>query len=793
MRENGQLIILTGFLMAIALAIVVILANNVLLSLNSPALMKPQERIRVSDIVEIINSEVKNALNYFASEGIDENNATIRLKAELQNLSRFLEYTYAQHGIALDVSFNVSETQVKRVYVVNSTKGSVIYLTKHEFQNGSILIPVDNNQWFLNDSDKSNDKLNARIFGLIYRILNDRNENSTKLDDVAIPVYRIIEDPRGPFYDNIGDPYGIPYNISVLAVKLVDGKNKTNVTSGSIKTLSLKGGPFLIDASDINETVKQWIMTEARNLEVDVYELRENLSYNWSVYIYGAPVLGVYPEKDKELITSYFIQAGLTDSEFKVLNNTQIERGALDSIDVLFTPHSDVSSAFNQSKNVTDTAAWKILNWVMNGGVYHVECYGVETVDLTIEKADGNLHPWYGFIGVNGDPNDYGKYYNATILPTIFTNNATLFVSQMYTENGELPPRGGHTPSFFFKSSHNPYAVPLANTTVGNAIVLAYAPFDYGHLVYMGGHNQSYSDAINAPTPERMMIVFNAIMLARTMKIVPVYEAKVVGNIHYLDGSTEFTKEINITIKGNYTVGLSGIPDQFIFGTSNLHLEFIQPLNGYIISGVYPVKVDSNASRVQLYLSGVFLGNMTYNSTSGYYEFPLNSTNYTPGGYTLTAAGFNGSQSVYSSVSITIKGTNSTGSNPGTGAGWEGELRVEVKDGGKTVKIKFRIWEDKNRNIPLSDALVNITIMDKDGNIIYSGISGLTDNDGKYEGEIRKDGDSAVWNFKKGNADYTSLTPTTWEFQNKKKYTVEVEVNYNGSSQYFTKEFEYRK
>lgn len=806
MRDDGQLIILTGFLMAIALAIVVILANNILISLNSPALMKPQERIRISDVVEIINSEVRNALNYFAEEGIDELNATIRLNAELANLSKFLEYTYAQHGIALDVEINTSTTEIHKVYVTNTTRGSVVYLTSHEFSKGSLIIPVDDNQWFLNDSDTQNDIMSARIFGIIYRILNDRDENLTSLDNVGIPVYRLIQDPRGYIRDPVNDPLvssshprGIPYNISVNASKIVDGLTGSEITSPSVRILDLKGGPFLIDLRDINDTERSWIIEEAKRLGIDVFQLNEELSYEWVVFILGAPRLGVYPEDQQniDIILGYFNQAGLTENEFALLNNTEIERGSLDSIDILFTPHTDISDAFDPGKNVTDTAAWKILSWVANGGVYHVECYGVETVDSTIEKADGNLHPWYGFVGV--DPlskteKDSVKSSNVEILDTIFTNNATLFVIQTYTKDGTLPPRGGHTPGFRLVTSHNPLTVPLANSTaVKDAIVLAYAPFENGHLVYMGGHNQSVSDKTGAPTPERMMMVFNAIMLARAMKLVPVYEATVKGTVYYKDGGTEFTKEINITIRGNYTTAYENLPDQFTFTTSNLSLQFIQPLNGYTISGNYTVKVESNASYVELYLSNTLLGDMTYNSSSGYFEYLLNCSEFTPGGYILTAAGFKGSKSVYSSVSITIKNSNSTGSYPGTGANWEGDLKIEVEENGEIVEIKFQVWEDKNSDVPLSNADVSIVIRDKDGNVVYSGIAGRTNDDGKYEGEIKKENNNAEWNFKKGSVDYTSLSPESWEFSNNKKYEVEVKVSYGGKTQYFSKEFEYKK
>ena len=794
MSDKGQMIILTGFLMAVGLAIVVILANNILLSLNSPAVMKPQEGVRVSDVIEVFNKEIKNALRYFETEGIDEATASAKLRSELVNLSRFLEYTYAQHGIALSIEINTSATEIKRVYVANTTKGSIVYLTSHEFPAGSLIIPVDDNQWFLADSDTSNDAYSARIFGLIYRTLNDRNENATPLDDYLIPVYRVLEDPRGPDRDALNDPYGIPYSISVNGLKIVDGENASISSSGMARTIQLKGGPFFISADDLNATTRQAILEEARKLNLDVYELAENFTYNWTVYILGAPVLGVYPEEQTnvQIIIDYFYDAGLSDKEFVLLNTTEIEKGGLDRIDVLFTPHTDISQAYDPSKNLTDTAAWKILKWVENGGVYHVECYGVETVDSTIEKADGNLHPWYGFMGVVGDPNDYGNKYNATILDTIFTNNATLFISQTYTTSGELPPRGGHTPSFYFVNEHNPQAIPLANTTVGDAIVLAYAPFGNGHVIYMGGHRQNEDDR-KVPTPSRLNLVFDAFMLARAMKLVPVYEAHVYGTIKYSDGNTEYVKLLNITIQSEQTAPSTELPFQFSFnGSSNIFLNFVQPQNGYVITGTYPVKISSNATSVALYLSNTYLGSMNYNTSSGLFEYMLDTTAFSPGQYILKAIGSKGSDSVSASVSVYIKRNNSTGSSVGTGANWEGELKIKVEDDGDRIEIKFRVWEDRNRNDPLENADVSIVLRDENGLAVFNQtITGKTNENGKFEGNIVRDDDSAIWYLKEGSGE-SGVVLGTWNFEKNRKYEVEVTVSYGGQVQYFTKEFKYK-
>ncbi len=783
---KAQIIILATFIMAIGLALIVVLANNILLSLNYPGIEDVQENVKIGDIASIYEENALEILNYVESKGLDEENATKVMLAHMSNLSQLIERLYASHGIAVETEINVTASKIIKTYNV-SQKGSIVRIVKHEFSKGSIIIPVDDNQWFLKDSDSSNDKLSARIFGLIYRTLNDRNENATKLDDYTIPVYRLLEDPRGPARDNINDPLGIPYAISVKAKKIVDGKNQTEV-SGDVKTITLKGGPFIIDSSDLDSSKRQMLIDEAKNLSVDLYELKNDFEYNWTAYILGAPRLAVYPEDSNniDIVIEYFKEAGLTDNEFLSLNTTEIEQDALNDVDILFTPHTDISEAYDPSKNLTDTAAWKILRWVEEGGVYHVECYGIETVDSTIEKADGNRHPWYGFIGVENDPNKYGKNYEGEILDTIFTNNATLFVTQVYTVDGRVNPRGGHTPSFYFKSSHNPYAISLIETVVGDAIVMAYAPFERGHLVYMGGHKQNIDDS-GVPTPARLTLVFNAFMLARAAKLQPQYTLKAYINIKYNDGKSEFTKNLNIVINKTLENYSFELPNQYKIG--NLDVSFIYPFNGYVLSGKVNVLVSSNAQNVSLYLDDNFVGDMHYNSSNGYWELSLDTTHYEDGYHLLKAYAVNGSRSASTYIYVNIQNAVS---NPGSGADWEGKIEVEThKD---FVRVRFEVWYEENGNkIPLDSANIIANITKKDGSLLYSGILGFTASDGKFEFRIKKEDENAVLIIEKGSDNGSDLEPDKWKFKNNKEYYVKITVEKDGKIQYFDKKFKYKK
>ncbi len=790
MDNKGQLLLLTAFLMAIGLVVLITLTNNVLYSLNLPALVKVQERSKIEDSVMVFEDQVNWLLEYFLKNNLDDANATRILREQMVRLSDLLENLYASHGVALDVEVDVNQTRAEKVLIsdVSVTKSSTVNMSTHTFPKGSLVIAVDNNQWFLNDSDTTNDLLALRTFGLVYRTLNDRNENTTPLDDVAIPVYRVIEDPRGSSRDAYADPYGIPYSVTLTVRQIVDGKNKTEVT-GSVESRSFAGGPFIIDANDISSAERTWIINEAKNLSLDIYELDTSFTYDFSVLMYKAPRIAIYPEEGQAgIIEKYFELSGLTDKEYILLNTTEIEQGALKDVDVLFTPHADIDEAFDPNANVTDTAAYKILKWVSAGGVYHVECKGVESVDDVIEKVDMNLHPWYGFIGVEPDPNKLGKDNEGKILDTVFTSNATLFISQTYAPDGTVPPRGGSVPSFLFRIDSNPDAVPLINASDGTreAIVLAYAPFDNGHVIYLGGHDQTESGG--TPTPQRAMLVFDTFMLAKAVKVIPAYKAHIRILLNYSDGSTTFFKEINMT----YQKTLEEISEEAVteLSNSNLSVDFVYPKDGYILNGTVEVRVAANGSSTYFEIDNTGWVAMNKIGTD-LWNLTINTTDYADGTHLFAAKTVDGGAFAYKSIKVTF--INGAGSQPGVGAEWEGTLKVNAKK--NSIGIKLEVWtrdeENKGKKEPLSNASVNISVRKKDTDeVIYSGITGLTDSNGKFEGEIKKETNDAYWYLKKGTGS-SPIYLGTWKFVDGEEYVVVAEVRKDGKLQYFEKEFKY--
>lgn len=501
--NKGQLMLLTAFLMAVGLVVIIILANNVLYGLNLPALINSQERIRIESSISIFEDQVDELGNYFAqNDDISEANATEILRKQMLNVSDLFEDIYASHGIALDVDVDTSKTRVERELVTGDSyrKGAVVNMESRTFSEGSLVIAVDDNQWFLDDDDDSNDVKIMRVYGLVYRTLNDRDENSTSLDDTSIPVYRMIQDSRGEARDD-PDPIGIPYRTQLNVSRVINGETASNVSQFKGYT-NFSGGPFIIDSSDITVSQKATIFSEAKKMNLDIYFLNESFTYDYTTKMVGAPRVAIYPQSWHTSTQHYFQLAGLTNSEYTLLNTTEIEQGALNNADVLFIPHDDPTGtdSLDPHENLTSTAANNILHWVSRGGVYYTDCYGAETIDDVIEQADMNLHPWYGFMGIN-DSSNIGETNNGTIQDNLYTSNTTLFASQTYTPDGEVYKMGGETPSFTFRSDKNPHTVPLINASDGSstATVLAYAPFDNGHVIYFGGHNQTESGSETTP------------------------------------------------------------------------------------------------------------------------------------------------------------------------------------------------------------------------------------------------------------------------------------------------------
>ncbi|MCK5660491.1 MAG: hypothetical protein KAH86_03965, partial [Methanosarcinales archaeon] len=224
---------------------------------------------------------------------------------------------------------------------------------------------------------------------------------------------------------------------------------------------------------------------------ITMHRVWEEFSYDKSAAIDRAPKIGLWPPNDVyssalDVMTTYYQHSGV---QYYELNSTVFDdtdyatKKGLYEYDIITIPHSNMSEAWD-----SDSAAIKkIVMWVKDGGVLHVECHGLESIDYAAQKAkddligtsdlDASYNDWYGFIGVifsNGDntasvvedtqmafigastSNDTSwkyKYYNNSSVPKPndpMADPGAAFnpLAQTYTSNGEMTITGGHTQAF---------------------------------------------------------------------------------------------------------------------------------------------------------------------------------------------------------------------------------------------------------------------------------------------------------------------------------------------------------
>ena len=223
---------------------------------------------------------------------------------------------------------------------------------------------------------------------------------------------------------------------------------------------------------------------------ITMHRVWEEFSYDKSAAIDKAPKIGLWPPNNNyssalDVMATYYQHSGVQHYE---LNNTVISdtdyttrTGGLYDYDILTIPHSNMSEAWEKDP----AAIKKIVMWVKDGGVLHVECHGIESMDYAAQKAKIDLGSgllgldpteWYGFIGViysNGkgiievkdtpmtfigvstmnDTSWKYRYYNNTSTPKPndpMADEGAVFnpLAQAYTPNGELLITGGHTQAF---------------------------------------------------------------------------------------------------------------------------------------------------------------------------------------------------------------------------------------------------------------------------------------------------------------------------------------------------------
>jgi len=756
--------IITGFLLAVGLVMLIVLTNSLLFTMNLPATQDISEKKYTVNIDYLIRSSASRAVTdayvYIAARNATTQTALNLSRQEFLSFVDSLEKVYGRDLKALDINVTYLQTSIKYVYNDTqgnlNTRGNIVRIESKTFPAGTIIIPMDETQYWLRefpagDSNRSNF---IRTFGLLYRILNDRNESSSPLDDDGMDLiaYRLIQDPRASAVDFTGYD-SIKHEILIIGSVLYD-PNSTYKTSNVNRIWSLKGGIIAITPDQLNRThpvlgteARDLIIQEARSLNVTLLITNQSFSYDYTVMLYKAPRLGIYPSEgaNPDIIQGYFTHAGLNSSEYTLLNTTQVENGDLSNIDILFIPHE------NLGNYMTVQAEQAVMNWVSTGGILHVECEAIgkytkniDGMDDLIENVD-TTHPWYGFIGVRYDTNKYGKSLNATVENWPFVTNSSykftaMSLIQTYTDT--LPPRGGSVSSFILGGgglAYNPDSVILLNSSNDLAQVYVFAPYDSGSVVYLGGHDQSIAEG-NIPMPQREMLVFDTFFTSSIVKLIPVVRLNATLQITFSDGDLSYTKNlINISAVSNPL--LSTTISYQTSSSSNSSFpspQFIDPTGGNTISGTYKVVVNASGTQVTLGVDGSVVGNMSYNATTGYWEYYLNTSAWLDGAHLLRAIATDGTNYAWTQISVTFQNGVA-----GNNAGFEAELRV-VEGANYEFQLNNLRFADTGQLIGGASVTFKLYAQSvNEANLLFTGTD-ITDSNGfastTYSGSLDPDG-----------------------------------------------------
>ena len=411
----------------------------------------------------------------------------------------------------------VSEIVVSKDVSIGGLPGIAAGVKKvtKTFPAGSLLIPMDDKS----NADTGQENI-LKAMGLIYNIAN-----GTYSDGKPISVWQLLEDPRGT--TNHSFFYSLDVNTS---------DKPQDITNGTIGDKKYGGGPYVIDAKDLNLDIRYWIISVSEVDSITIHQTLEELYHYPVVELKMAPKIAAYPPDGgeynstlDETIGKYYEHSNIP---YATINDFNISNGVLDNIDIITIPPANLAL---MEENVART----LIDWVSNGGTIYAEGLALTTLDAKVEEFDTNNHPWDGFIGVSSIGNQTGRsmiFVGNSSIPGEDNNNpydayadpgAFLDVlAQSGDIDGVLKGTGmSAVPAFNF-TNENPDTTILAgagttnnsNSIDGNLLTYISAPFDKGFVIYLAGHNMSV-DHNGVPTPHKERLMFHTLFYPGFRKI----------------------------------------------------------------------------------------------------------------------------------------------------------------------------------------------------------------------------------------------------------------------------------
>lgn len=380
------------------------------------------------------------------------------------------------------------------------------------------------------DTDK-NDQGTFQATGLVYDILR-----------AGFPIYWVISPSKT---SQIGVDMSITKSAADPAVTIYHSLAKTD--SGTVATVKYTGGPFVIDANDMDPAIQ------------DLFDKYPNAKIHKSNYDFSAEVdkvlSGIPPKvavlggsKYTYILTDYLFASGLGNNlseVFQYLTPEEIIAGGLKDYQLLWAPHWEIDSEITGTVNGLgqvdrrNKMLAKVNDFLVAGNAGFFECASIASMERTSDAGSVKPSQYYTGQGLLlassisstwGRAQEDGVNISTTTDKTKVSNRVvaekpTSVLTQCggwrfvpdtgLTEN--IRPHQGPEPDYTYNATvdrfiHDPdnmaitgydpkgYDFYLGGRINGNATA--------GYVVYLGGHNYVSCSTANMAVPTQRLLDF---------------------------------------------------------------------------------------------------------------------------------------------------------------------------------------------------------------------------------------------------------------------------------------------
>ena len=310
------------------------------------------------------------------------------------------------------------------LYGIGNLSG--IFISKKSFANGSLIIPMDNNQTNV-----------ITAYNLISNVL-----------EMGIPVYQLLQDPRGEL-DIIGNerPFW-----STTPINTTD--NPWNESPGITENRSYMGGPYVINAADLNPIDINNILNLSQNpisvpsKKIDLIEFAASMtgiSTNLFFYLSDNSIRYVNLTIVGENISVFTNYTNGTDSQYLNVDTTSVAFDDNDDKKIIGMMMFNTNTSNNLTVSNITSSNVKILNiaidripsdpMVLNTDILHNDPSRRVTIHKSVEYFDYDSTTWLvrsPKIAVYPKHGTMMNYYSDSGLPYDVLENGNILNQELF-------------------------------------------------------------------------------------------------------------------------------------------------------------------------------------------------------------------------------------------------------------------------------------------------------------------------------------------------------------------------